>query len=398
MLDRFRNSNVLLLQGPIGPFFRRLARDLTALGANVTKVAFNAGDALFYLGTGYVPYRGSLDDWPAFVDQLIEERQIDTALLLGDLRPYHVAAKQVLERRGVAVFVFEEGYLRPNYITLEPDGVNGNSRMSKDASFYLEADCDPAGDEEPVDHTFAKSALLTAYYYVAFNFLFFRYPHYRHYRDANVVKHALSWVRSGVRKLKYQRAEAGLLERIESELTGRYFFVPLQVWNDFQWQHSPFDDIDALLEHIFGSFAAHADPQHSLVVKHHIADRGYRDYAKLIREKAERLRIGDRVIYVHDLHLPTLLKHARGTVVMNSTVGLSSLHHGTPIKVLGDAIYDVPPLSFGGSLDEFWQQAGELDRELYRKFRGWLEQHNQFNGNFYGRLPDTGYETGVRWK
>ena len=45
MLDRFAGSNVLLLQGPIGLFFRRLARDLTAQGAHVTKVAFNAGDA-----------------------------------------------------------------------------------------------------------------------------------------------------------------------------------------------------------------------------------------------------------------------------------------------------------------------------------------------------------------
>ena len=118
----------------------------------------------------------------------------------------------------------------------------------------------------------------------------------------------------------------------------------------------------------------------------------------MIAKKTRRLGLGDRVIYVHDLHLPTLLKNARGTVVMNSTVGLSSLHHGTPIKVLGDAIYDVPPISFGGSLDDFWTDAEEIKPDLYRRFRGWLEHNNQFNGNFYSRIPNTGYATGVRWR
>ena len=39
---------VLLLQGPIGPFFRRLARFLEQHGTDVFKINFNAGDALFY--------------------------------------------------------------------------------------------------------------------------------------------------------------------------------------------------------------------------------------------------------------------------------------------------------------------------------------------------------------
>ena len=173
--------------------------------------------------------------------------------------------------------------------------------------------------------------------------------------------------------------------------------MPLQVWNDFQWKHSPFEDTDELLEYIISSFAAHADPEHRLVVKHHIADRGYRDYTALIDEKRRRFGLGERLIYVHDLHLPTLLQHARGTVVMNSTVGLSSLHHGTPIKVLGKAIYDVPPLSFSGELDAFWKQTPRFDAEMYRMFRGWLEHHNQFNGNFYSRIPNTGFVSGIRW-
>lgn len=36
---------ILLLQGPLGPFFQTLSRQLTTAGHRVTKVHFNGGDA-----------------------------------------------------------------------------------------------------------------------------------------------------------------------------------------------------------------------------------------------------------------------------------------------------------------------------------------------------------------
>jgi capsule polysaccharide modification protein KpsS len=42
--------HALLLQGPVGPFFRRLADELCARGTAVSKVNFNPGDSLFYRG------------------------------------------------------------------------------------------------------------------------------------------------------------------------------------------------------------------------------------------------------------------------------------------------------------------------------------------------------------
>ncbi|MGB1699270.1 MAG: capsule biosynthesis protein, partial [Nannocystaceae bacterium] len=328
MFERFRGRHVLLLQGPLGPFFRYFARDLEAHGAKVTKLAFNAGDALYYLGTPYRAYRGTLEAWPDFFEAFCTKHEVDTVFLLGDMRPYHRPIASAVAAHGIDLFVFEEGYLRPNFITLESGGVNGNSRMPKDAASYVDAGLDPKSDEVQAQRVFGKSAILTSLYYVAYNFFCFLYPFYRHHRDSNALKHGLSWVRSGLRKLRFRYEEDGILEDLRTTYQQRYFFVPLQVWNDFQWKHSPFQDTDELLEYIISSFAAHADPEHRLVVKHHIADRGYRDYTALIDEKRRRFGLGERLIYVHDLHLPTLLQHARGTVVMNSTVGLSSLHHG----------------------------------------------------------------------
>ncbi len=47
-LDALSGKRVLLLQSPVGPFFRRLAQDLRWVGAQVCKVNFNGGDLLFY--------------------------------------------------------------------------------------------------------------------------------------------------------------------------------------------------------------------------------------------------------------------------------------------------------------------------------------------------------------
>src|SRR5690606_12515647 len=95
----------------------------------------NAGGGLFYPRDA-LAYRGTLQDWPAKVRELIRERAIDGVFVFGDGRAYHRKAIAVAEELGVRVFVFEEGYLRPDYITLERGGVTAYSRMPKDPEFF----------------------------------------------------------------------------------------------------------------------------------------------------------------------------------------------------------------------------------------------------------------------
>ena len=147
------------------------------------------------------------------------------------------------------------------------------------------------------------------------------------------------------------------------------------------------------------SFAKHAPQDTLLVIKQHPLDRGYRNYSDYVATLAAQYHLGNRVRYIHDQHLPTLLEHARGVVVVNSTVGLSALHHGTPTKVCGEAIYDLKGLTFQGRLHAFWKHAAELvvDAELYIRFRSYLVSHTQLNGNFYRRLTVANSEAGLVW-
>jgi capsular polysaccharide export protein len=109
--------------------------------------------------------------------------------------------------------------------------------------------------------------------------------------------------------------------------------------------------------------------------------------------------VQNRVRYIHDQHLPTLLEHARGVVVVNSTVGLSALHHGTPVKICGTAIYDIEGLTFQGTLDDFWDHACELtvDHELFKRFRSYVIKHTQLNGSYYRRLKIADSRAGLVW-
>ena len=114
MFDRFAKRRVLMLQGPMGPFFWRVSRQLRQLGARVAKINFNAGDHLYYRGREVIAYRGTFREWPAFFERVVERESIDDVMLFGDCRPYHQAAMERAQSLEVPVYVFEEGYLRPD--------------------------------------------------------------------------------------------------------------------------------------------------------------------------------------------------------------------------------------------------------------------------------------------
>lgn len=397
-LETFANRRVLLLQGPVGPFFARLAQDLRQVGAKVHKVNFHAGDWWFYRQDA-VWFRGPMSQWPAFLLDCLERWQIDAVLLYGDCRPVHRVAHEVAQAKGIDVGVFEEGYLRPNHITLERNGVNGHSEVTRDPDFYRQLPELPEVPAQNVGNTYWHMVWWGFWYHTIGALGQPFYPHHVHHRALNLLE-ALVWLRSAWRKHWYARREKAVLPRLLNQWRGRYFVVPLQVHNDTQVQvHSPYAEVDTFVEQVMRSFALYAPRDTALVIKHHPMDRGYRDYTRHIARLANRLGLEGRCFYIHDQHLPTLLDHARGAVVINSTVGLQALRHNVALKVMGEAIYDMPDLTWQGSLDGFWQAApgAKPDARLLRQFVRYLLHTNQINGSFYRPLAGAGWHSGVVW-
>ena len=399
-LHVFKNRRVLLLQGPVGPFFRRFATDIEGIGATVYKVNFNAGDSFFY-PNGYA-FKQPLTHLEEYLLELVETNQIDTVVMFGDCRPIHMISKEALKNHGIQILVFEEGYLRPNHITLESHGVNGYSQLSKDIADYLithhDQDTDVPATVE-IGKTYWHAVWWAIIYYIAAHIGRGRFPNYKHHRPLTMFE-GFYWIRGTWRKWFFKFRERGLEKEITERLDQQYFLVPLQLYNDFQISHhSNFKSIDAFIDIVMRSFAEHAPKNTYLALKQHPFDRGYNDYTKLIRQLGEQLKIAERIFYIHDQYLPTLLKHARGVVVINSTVGLSAIEQFRPVKVCGEAIYNIEHISVQESLDEFWNisETFKPDPIYVHQYLKYLSQHTQHNGSFYRRIPDCGQKTGVLW-
>ena len=390
-------THALLLQGPAGPFFARFAEELRQNGIETTKVNFHAGDAHYYRGPDAVAFKEPMDRWPAFLERLMDERGIDGVFVFGDCRPMHREAIRVAEARGAKAYAFEEGYLRPDWITLEEHGVNGNSRLPRDPEFYRSLSLPPTAEPLRTGPRYAQLAWYSTVNALAFTLRRAEFPHYRHHRILNAWYHTFVHCRSVVRKEVFLRREAHILPQLAGPWSGRYFFVPLQVHCDFQLVHSPYENVLEFVREVIASFAAHASQDHALVFKHHPMDRAYREYGDIFEELARGHGLEDRLFYCHDLDLGTILEHAIGTVTINSTVGLTSIARGTPVKTAGTAIYDMEGLTSQGSLESFWHEQPEIDRHLYEQLTRYLAQTSQANGSFYKPLAEILTPTGLRW-
>lgn len=400
-LASFNGRRVLLLQGPMGPFFDRLARDLRAHGAWVAKVGFNGGDRLFSSRSSVdllESFRGHPDHWPAAFLALLDRQRIDTVLLFGDCRPVHVEALVAARGRGLRIGVFEEGYLRPDFITIESGGVNQNSPLPQNPEFYRAQPTDAGLPTHAVGRTYWHAAMWGAMYCVAASLAKPLFRHYRHHRSIS-WREAGPWLRAGLRKYRYRFLERHLDRRLMGDCADRYFLVALQTQGDAQITvHSHYGTVTRFIREVVESFAKHAPKEVSLFIKHHPLDRGHTDYSALIGELVEHHGLQSRCHYIHDQHLPTLIAHCVGVVTVNSTVGMSAIDMGTPVKTCGHALYDMPGLTFQGPLAEFWRAGPDSlpDRALWQSFRAFLIAHTQFNGSFYRRLPGQ-HCSGIRW-
>ncbi|UZG44642.1 capsule biosynthesis protein [Caldimonas thermodepolymerans] len=373
----------------MGPFFARLAAFLEAHGQEVHKVNFNGGDELYYRRRRAVAYTGRPEDWPRWLEAHLSACQADAVVLFGQTRPMHIAARKVAAGMGLPVYVFEEGYLRPDYVTLEIGGVNGDSAIPKDPAFYRSLPLKRLPGPTPTRQRFSSMMLHAMAYGLAANLMRWRYPHQQYHRSLNPLTEGFKWARGGIRKVLHAWTERQVLDILSAPgRSKQWFLLPLQVHNDSQIvHHSPYPSVEALIEEVMSSFARHADPRDWLVIKHHPMDRAYRDYTRFIQERAMAHGLGKRVMYIHDVHLPTLLKHARGVVTVNSTTGLQALFHGTPVLTLGDCFYAIPGLVSQKPLKSFWRGPSGVDMALFQRFRYYLITQNQINASFYADAP-----------
>ncbi|MBU9167679.1 capsule biosynthesis protein [Burkholderia gladioli] len=377
----------LVLQGTASLFFSRLADTLVSRGHTVRRVNFCGGDWFYGRTKHALNYCGKLSDLPAWYADIVERERITDVLMFGDCREIHRHLHPVAERFGLRVHVFEEGYVRPHWITLEQHGVNGRSLMPSDPAAYLGSHLvtPPAAPGKPTGYNLHERVFHDISYRIANALLAWRFPHYRSHRPRNGLVEYTGLAFRALMQGRHHRHAEGVTRAM---LCGDrpYYLFPLQLNSDAQIvAHSPFAGVREAIEKVVRSFARHAPGDTLLLIKNHPLDTGMIEYRRFALRIAGEEGVAQRVIFINAGHLPTLLEHARGVVVVNSTVGLSALHHERPLIALGTAIYDLPGLTWQGTLDEFWHQRGQPDMDLYHAFLDYVMHHTQINGDFYTR-------------
>ncbi|MEX1113863.1 MAG: capsular biosynthesis protein [Akkermansiaceae bacterium] len=380
----YRGRNFLFLQGLATPFFSALGRHLREQGASTLRVNFCPGDELYWRGPS-MKFRGTTEELQPFYASLFDERGFTDVALFGDTRTVHQPALVTARTRGVRVHVFEEGYLRPYWVTVERGGVNAHSPLPRDPAWYLAArhalDPEPGVVEERNNPT--TRALQDMGYHLSNAAAPLLYPRYQTHRPRHPAREYAGWAwRLPQLPLRRRTEEKALHEILAG--SAPVFFFPLQLTGDSQMtKHSSFSGIAAAMETVIKSFAQHAPLEALLMIKNHPLDTGLDRHKKTASRLARQFTVEQRVHFFETGHLPTIADRAQGTVVVNSTVGLAALGHGCPVKTLADPIYNLPGMTFQGGLDEFWKQPTPPDRDLYRAFRDVLLATTQVNGNFF---------------
>jgi capsular polysaccharide export protein len=376
-----RQRYFLFLQGLPGPSFRLIAERLTALGHRTGHVAMNGGDLIGRRGKATL-YRGDTQGFGPWLAAHCQSQGVTDLVLFGEMRPLHQAAIATAREQGIDVHVFEEGYLRPNSVTLElwKGGAAWQApRSLEECRTRKQAE---AG-RQPIANSFDRRIVESILYWLWTVLLIPLFPRYRsHRRTPAAVEMVQWWIRTARRPCEKAQSRAALAALGEAP----FFLLPLQLDGDAQLVHrSPLLGMAKALDAVLASFARAAPAELRLVVKRHPFDPDPRGWGRIVAAAAERHGLTGRVHYVALADLDSLLERCRGVITVNSTVGTLALRAGRPVHTLGTALYAMPGLATSGDPDAFWTAPQPVADGAYALFSNTLFGECLVNAGLHSR-------------
>lgn len=370
----------LFLQGPHGPFFAELAEALRARGHRCLRVGVNAGDAAWWRDRGSFHGFTAERGWAAWLREFMEREGVTDLVLYGDARPRHAAA--IRQAGGRRLHLFEEGYLRPYWITYERDGTNGYSPLIDMPLSAMAVAPEDAPPPPPHWGQLGPHMIYGALYHAHLLAGRRQFPGYVSHRDRSLGAEA--W-RYALRTLALPARRVARAVATRHVLRGRgpYHVALLQLDHDSSFlAHSPMRSMEEFVTTVLDGFAA-APPDHRLVFKDHPLETGGLACRAMIARHARARGMEARVTYCPGGKLAPLLDKARSVVTVTSTAGQQALWRGLPVFALGRAVYARPEFTPSPSLAAFFAAPQPPDTQAYARYRTFLLCTSQVAGGFY---------------
>ncbi len=374
---------LLFVGAPFGPFFRRMAKELELKKSSVWRACFTGGDLLDTAARNRIVFTGKNEDWPKFITDFCTKNHIDGVITFNDALPRNRAALDCARRLGISRYVLENGYLRPHWITLERDGVNGHSPLPRDPEYY-ESKATIERSYKAFKFRMRPHVVNTIKYFAASVLLSPFITFDKSYYGTSVWKQARGYVREYYWRITHKEDDTvSKIEAINHEATKVFSFL-LQKPGDLQLVvHSRHGGNNGFVREVIESFAQNAPKPSILIIKQHPLDYGIEKTPKMVRMMIRDLKLEDRVFFLRKTSIDIVLKQTDGMVTINSTGGLAAIDKGLPVICLGTAFYDMKGLTFQDGLDKFWSDCEAPDAEWVAKFISYLKGTSQLNGGFH---------------
>jgi capsular polysaccharide export protein len=392
-----KDAHFLFLQGMQSSFFKRVGDNLTARNCKVSRINFCLGDWIFWSGKNSVSFRGRISDWKDYIDSFLDANGVTDIILVGEQRKYHDAAIIAAKERGIRVVATDFGYLRPDWIAIELNGMNGSSLLPRNIeqihqinNNLSQVDLGPVFDDGEIkrilcDLVYSFSTLVDV--------LFFPYYVQSDMRPQPAKGLFYSFIKWGKLLINYSSTKKFVDLVGEGETS--FFLFAMQLEHDFQIvKYSHYNDLIEPIEEVVYSFSKLGNNESKLIFKNHPCDLGIRNWKVIIAQLAMKYGIDDRVYFIDGgVSLDKLLKNCSGLVTVNSTSGLRSLQLGCPVKSLSSAIYSMPGLTFQGDLDDFWEKPIKPDQNNVAAFVNVIASKLHIRGLFFN---EPGMSGGIR--
>lgn len=358
---------------------------MAAKGHKCLRINLCMADFVLWFGRPAHNYYGKFKHFAGYLERYVEEHGVTDILYYADRLPYHRVAADVARARGIDAYTYEFGYLRPDWITIERNGMSSHSHFPEDPLHILNAAKDLPEPEMGPYHSFkfSSEAIHEVFFHLTNFFFLIPFLHYRRDRYYNEFMEYMYYIprliKTRARRRHAQETVDGLIAR-----KARFFLYAMQMQNDYQLRaNSQYRLQETALRETIASFAEHASSTDELLFKIHPLDNGMEPWHGIIEKAAEKHLVSSRVHVIDGGDIGKIIDRAAGVIMINSTTALHALERDCPVKVLGMAVYDIKGLTHDGSVDGFWTAPQKPDPALRGAFLRLVAASIQVRGNFY---------------